>query len=176
MAKPNEVYDFSWDDIGDLEQGRPNLGSTTSVVCYRLLEFTFKDVLSKRFGLEETCQIFRDAGFLAGEKFCENVLNTKLPFDKFVAELKKTLIELKVGVLQVEEMDLEKGTMILTVSEDLDCSGLPVFGETVCDYDEGFLAGILYAYTGENYEAKEVDCWATGDRTCRFKITPHETV
>lgn len=175
MKQTDEVYDFSWDDLGDLEQGRPNLGPTTSVICYRLLEFTFKDILSKKYGLEETRQIFKDAGFLAGEQFCANVLNTKLPFDQFVAELEKVLIDLKVGVLRVEAADLEKGTMTLTVSEDLDCSGLPVFGETVCDYDEGFLAGILYAYTGTKFDAKEIDCWATGDRTCRFKITKQET-
>ena len=56
----------------------------------------------------------------------------------------------------------------LTVSEDLDCSGLPVTGETVCVYDEGFIAGILEAYTNRPFEVREIDCWSTGDRTCRF--------
>lgn len=171
MTKAKDGYNFSWDDLGDLEQGRPNLGPMTSVICYRLLEFTFKDVISKRLGLEETRQIFREAGFLAGEQFCANVLDPKLPLDQFVADLEKQLIDLKIGVLRIEEADLENGSMTLTVSEDLDCSGLPVFGETVCDYDEGFLAGILHEYTGKTFDAKEVDCWATGDRTCRFKIT-----
>ena len=39
--------------------------------------------------------------------------------------------------------------MVLTISEDADCSGLPAIGETVCNYDEGFLAGLLTAYTGK---------------------------
>jgi predicted hydrocarbon binding protein len=56
------------------------------------------------------------------------------------------------------------------LSEDLDCSGLPIFGESVCDYDEGFIAGILEQYTGKKFLVKEVDCWATGDRTCRFEV------
>jgi uncharacterized protein len=171
MTGTGDAYDFSWDDLGDLELGRPNLGLTTSVICYRLLEFTFKDVLSKRLGMKETRQVFHDAGHLAGEHFCKKLLNTKLPFDKFIAELEKVLIDLKIGVLRIEDADLEKGTITLTVSEDLDCSGLPIFGETVCDYDEGFLAGILFTYTGRRFNAKEIDCWATGDRTCRFKIT-----
>lgn len=46
----------------------------------------------------------------------------------------------------------------VTVSEDLDCSGLPITGTTVCDYDEGFLSGILEVYTGKPFQVKEIDC------------------
>jgi len=60
----------------------------------------------------------------------------------------------------------------LTVAEDLDCSGLPVIGHAVCEYDEGFIAGILGCYTGRPFTAREIDCWATGERTCRFEVTP----
>ena len=31
-----------------------------------------------------------------------------------------------------------------------------------------FNAIILQAYTGKPYEVREVDCWANGDRVCRF--------
>jgi predicted hydrocarbon binding protein len=170
MKKDNERYDFSWEDLGDLDLGRPNLGSMTAVICYRLLEYTFKDVLSKEYGVEKTREIFIAAGRLAGEQFCINVLNVKLSFEAFLADLEQKLIDLKIGVLRIEKADMEAGTMTLTVSEDLDCSGLPLYGETVCDYDEGFLAGILFGYTGREFTVKEIDCWATGDRTCRFQV------
>ena len=55
--------------------------------------------------------------------------------------------------------------------EDLDCSSLPITGETVCNYDEGFLAGILKVYTKKEYVVTEVDCWATGSRVCRFEAS-----
>jgi predicted hydrocarbon binding protein len=166
------TYDFSWKDLGDLAEGRPNLGSETSVTVYRLMQFTFKDIFSKELGREKTCELFVKAGLLAGREFCRNVLNPVLPFDEFVADMKAKLIDLKVGVLRVEQADLENLHFVLTVSEDLDCSGLPIFGETVCDYDEGFIAGIFKEYTGKDFTAKEVDCWATGDRTCRFEVKP----
>ena len=73
-------------------------------------------------------------------------------------------------MLRVERADPESLAFLLTVSEDLDCSGLPITGTTVCDYDEGFIAGLLYAYTGLSFSVKEIDCWATGDRTCRFDV------
>ena len=63
---------------------------------------------------------------------------------------------------------IEKMNFTLTVAEDLDCSGLPVSDETICTYDEGFLSGLLSEYTGGHFDVKEVDCWCSGDRVCRF--------
>jgi predicted hydrocarbon binding protein len=71
----------------------------------------------------------------------------------------------------MEAFDPDTGNMVLTVGQDLDCSGLPITNETVCNYDEGFIAGILNAYTGKNYKVSEIDCWANGDRVCRFNST-----
>jgi len=169
MDNKNEPYNFSWDDLGDIELGRPNLGPMMDLVCYRLMEYTFKDVLSKEFGNEKTKEIFIAAGRLAGEQFCKNMLNVDLSFEELISDIEQKLIDLKMGILRVEKADLENGTFTLTVSEDLDCSGLPISGETVCDYDEGFLAGILSVYSGKDCVVKEIDCWATGDRTCRFE-------
>ena len=85
-----------------------------------------------------------------------------------LSELQSKMQELKIGVLRIEKVDEESGKIILNVSEDADCSGLPILGETVCNYDEGFIGGILSMYSGKFYTAVEVDCWATGDRVCRF--------
>ena len=74
-----------------------------------------------------------------------------------------------IGILRIEEASLEDLKITLTISEDLDCSGLPELQYEVCTYDEGFVAGILEKFAGVRFEVKEVDCWCTGDRTCRFK-------
>ena len=79
-----------------------------------------------------------------------------------------------IPVLRIESIDEEKGEIMLTVSEDADCSGLPVLGETVCNYDEGFISGILSVYSGKEYRAVEIDCWATGNRVCRFRAAIEE--
>jgi len=54
------------------------------------------------------------------------------------------------------------------VSEDLDCSGLPELDYEICSYDEGFISALLECFSGMKFIVKEVDCWCTGDRTCRF--------
>jgi len=167
-----DIYDFEWEHLGDLSEGRPNLGNETSVLVYRLMQYSFKDVFSKEVGKKKTLDLFVKAGSLAGKAFCKNILDTSMSFVEFIADLKEKLISLKIGVLMIEEADEQKLEFVLTVSEDLDCSGLPIFGESVCDYDEGFIAGILEEYTGQKFRVKEIDCWATGDRTCRFKAKP----
>ena len=171
MFKEERDYSkFSWEDLGDVTAGRPNLGQSVPVLVYRLFQYTMRDVLITESDVSTANDIFIKAGKLAGEHFCRNALNTDLEFNEFIAELQQTLKDLKIGILRVEKTDLETLEMTLTVAEDLDCSGLPITEETVCDYDEGFIAGILKAYTGKDFHVKEVDCWATGDRVCRFAV------
>lgn len=153
---------------------RGNLGDELPVMVYRLLEYSLKEELKNRFGKETQIDIFRSAGRMAGEYFARNILNLDVSLDQFVNELQQKLRELKIGVLRIEDVNEETGRIVLTVAEDADCSGLPVLGETVCNYDEGFIAGILSVYSGKTYTAVEVDCWATGDRVCRFHANVEE--
>ena len=147
---------------------RENLGEELPVFVYRLLEYSIRDELLQTLGKEKRVEIFRNAGRKAGEYFAKNLLNLDQPMDIFIAELQEKLKSFKIGVLRIEDIDEENGKIILTVSEDADCSGLPILGETVCNYDEGFIAGILSLYSGKVYTAIEIDCWATGGRVCRF--------
>lgn len=171
MANNAGTLFFCWENLGDLEIGRPNLGLMAPVLVYRLMQYSLKAVLAKKLGPQETREIFINAGRLAGEAFCRNVLDTDLNLDRFLVELNKKLLDWKIGILEIEDIQPDILEMTLTVAEDLDCSGLPVSDQTLCDYDEGFLAGILKAYTGKDFKVEEIACWATGDRVCRFRVT-----
>ncbi|MCL1847439.1 MAG: 4-vinyl reductase [Coriobacteriia bacterium] len=159
---------FKWENLGDIKTGRGDLGEDMPVLVYRLMQFTMLDVMTKRFGVDKTNELFRDAGFLAGLEFAKAALDLTVDLDSFVANLQKALEDYRIGILRMEAFDPESGNLVLTVAQDLDCSGLPITNETVCTYDEGFIAGILKAYTGETYRVREIDCWANGDRVCRF--------
>ena len=165
-----ENYDFSWTNLGDISLGRPNLGADVPVLVYRLAQYTMREAIRLRYGEDMARALLREAGWIAGREFCRNVLDTSLDFNAFAAQLQEALKAQRVGIMRLEKVDLNAMSFVLTVSEDLDCSGLPVYGTTVCDYDEGFIAGVLHAYTGKQFTAVEVDCWATGDRTCRFEV------
>jgi predicted hydrocarbon binding protein len=161
-------YPFSWDLLGDLEQGRPNLGPQVRLEIYRLLLFSFRDVLEQHVGTDETDRIIYGAGRLAGEQVYEHLIGDTADFEHYIARLQQVLRETGVGILRLEESDLEAGRLVLTVSEDTDCSGLPDSGDEICVYDEGFIAALLESFTGRPFKVTEVDCWCSGDRTCRF--------
>lgn len=170
MLFNRDNYSFQWKDIGDIALGRPQMGEETSVAVYRMMLYSMRSVLNTEMGSERAAKLFYRAGFLAGEQFFTNRLKNGQPLNLFVAELQQQLLELGIGILRVEDADIEKLKFTLVVAEDLDCSGLPVSGETVCDYDEGFIAGIFEAYTGKAFEVKEIDCWSNGSRVCRFSV------
>lgn len=161
-------YAFSWDLIGDLKAGRPNLGPNMRVEAYRLMQYTMRDVLEQQFGSEKADELFYEAGYMAGKEFYNNRMGEPGDFNEFIRVIQSTFKEMGMGLLKVEKADIENGSFILTVSEDLDCSGLPELGYEICVYDEGFIAGLLERFTGRQFNVKEVDCWCTADRTCRF--------
>jgi hypothetical protein len=172
FKEEREEVTFEWNMIGDIGEGRPNLGTTIDVAVYRLMQFTLRDVLIKKFDTETADRIFYDAGELAGREFCKTMINKNNDFNGFFQETQELLSKLKIGILRIEEADLENMNFTMTVAEDLDCSGLPVSDETICNYDEGFISGLLLEYSGKKFDVKEVDCWCSGDRVCRFDVKP----
>ena len=135
------------------------------------LMYNIMDELNERFGNELADEILHSIGYRAGLALAENLLEPVENLNFFIADLQKKLKELKIGILRIESVDMANLNIVLTVDEDLDCSGLPVTGEAVCIYDEGLISGLLYHATGKKFTVTEVDCWATGDRTCRFEAS-----
>ncbi len=163
---------FQWCMLGDIEKGRPNLGPMVHVAVYRLMQFTLRDILIREFGVEKTDKIIFEAGKEAGKQYCENILTEKKDLNGLFADLQHTMKDLGIGIFRVESADYERGSFVVTVAEDLDCSGIPVCSEEICTYDEGFLTGLPLAYSGQDFKVQEVDCWGTGDRVCRFTVNP----
>ncbi|MDL2274565.1 4-vinyl reductase [Desulfosarcina sp. OttesenSCG-928-G10] len=163
-------YKFNWDtSIGNLDIARTSLGPLTRVEVYRLFQFTLRDVLEQHYGADQSDALLREAGVLAGNAFFKQFCADVKDFSALVQRLQSLFKEMKIGILRLEKTDLENFEFMLTVDEDLDCSGMPDTSDVVCVYDEGLIQGILEAFTHKKFTVREVDCWCTGDRTCRFK-------
>lgn len=170
MSKDTRKYKFSWDLINsDVEDCRPELGNSTTLEVYRLFQFTMRDVLEQRYGTEVADDIFRAAGVMAGRAFYEKYCQEAQDVGSLAKIVQDKFRELSIGIVRFEEVDLENMKFKLTVDEDLDCSGLPDTSEQICIYDEGLIKGILDAFSGEDFSVKEIDCWCSGERTCRFE-------
>ncbi len=169
-ALDQRKYEFSWENTvgADMTAARPDLGPNTRIEVYRLFQFTLRDILEQRYGTETTDTLFRDAGIMAGKNFFEKFCADAEDLGALVKRITELFKEYGIGIFRVEKADLETLRFTFTVSEDLDCSGLPDSSDIICVYDEGFIQGILEAFTGKQFTVEEVDCWCTGDRTCRF--------
>lgn len=166
------MYAFDWKFIGDVALGRPNLGSMAPVEVYRLFQYTLRDVLEQEYGTEQADKLICRAGYIAGKHFYEKHIMPCESFTDFVSKTQDALFKKNIGILRIEDANIETLELTLTVSEDLDCSGLPEMAHGVCTYDEGFISGILESFTGKSFSVKEIDCWCTGDRVCRFSVAP----
>ncbi|MDO3377625.1 hypothetical protein [Geoalkalibacter halelectricus] len=72
-------YQFRWENLGDIEPGRPNLGNQTHVAVYRLMQFTPREVLVSNFGVENTNAPLIASGKLAGREFRRSDSHTTKP-------------------------------------------------------------------------------------------------
>ena len=169
-------YKFDWDTItGNLEVARPQLGPNTRVEIYRLFQFTCRDVLEQHYGADQADHIFREAGLIAGRAFFEQFCSEAEDLNTLIKAVQDNFKELGIGIFRVENADSDDMSFMLTVDEDLDCSGMPDTSEEICVYDEGFIRGILESFSGKEYHVREVDCWCAGSRTCRFRAEIKES-
>lgn len=168
-ADGKRKYVFSWDLLGgDYAQARPDLGPDLKVDVYRLFQFTIRDILEQDYGTEKTDEIFRRAGVMAGQAFFMHYCSQAKDLSTLVKTIQDKFRELGIGIFKVETASDDAKSFVLTVAEDLDCSGLPDVAEEICVYDEGFIKGILDSFSGAQFDVKEIDCWCTGSRICRF--------
>lgn len=126
--------------------------------------------MAKEFGGAAAQKVFYNAGEMAGRELCINMLDKEADACAFFSQMSAVLKEFNIGILKTEKMDDQKLNYTVTLEEDLDCSGLPDSKETVCGWDEGFIAGILQEYMGVDFLVKEIDCWSQGQKLCRFEI------
>lgn len=175
MQEKNRKYEFSWATIGtDLALSRPSLGGSTRIEVYRLFQFTLRDVIEQDYGTAVADDMFRRAGALAGKAFYDQFCNTAHDVNSLVKLIQELFKDMGIGIFRVESFDPDTLEAMITVDEDLDCSGLPDIDDQICVYDEGFIAGIMQGFTGKSFDVHEVDCWCTGARTCRFSVKPIE--
>jgi predicted hydrocarbon binding protein len=171
MAESKRKYQFKWEDTvgADMQVARPNLGASTRVEVYRLFQFALRDILEQHYGADTADDLFREAGVLAGKSFFDKFLNESKNVPSLASAIQKTFHDLGIGIFRVESADTENNRFLFTVDEDLDCSGLPDTSEVICVYDEGFIQGVLESFSGKGFDVREIDCWCTGSRTCRFE-------
>lgn len=176
MQEPTRKYKFNWDDTvgANIGLARPNLGSATRIETYRLFQFALRDVLEQHFGTEQTDIMFREAGVLAGKEFFNKFFKDITSLKELIPCITDVFKEFGIGIFRFEKAEEDDKALFFSIDEDLDCSGMPDSSDVVCVYDEGFLRGVLESISNKKWDVKEIDCWCSGARTCRFKATQQD--
>jgi uncharacterized protein len=167
-----QEHSLSWEDLGDVRTGRPNLGPHTTVTYYRLAQMSMATELVARLGADQADQVIKSAGEIAGRLVHSQFLSSCTDMPSLVRELTRFLKEHNVGILRVEEANEETREFVFTIREDLDCSGTPNDGRFKCKFDEGLVTGVLAGFFDRDMYVEEVECWGRGQTTCRFSARP----
>ncbi|MCL1928008.1 MAG: 4-vinyl reductase [Treponema sp.] len=164
-------YKFDWDTTvgADMELARPSLGTATRVEVYRLFQFSLRDILEQHCGTGKTDELFREAGIMAGKVFFDKFLSDAKTTSELAVKIQASFNTLGIGIFRVEDSVGDNSHFVFTMEEDLNCSGFPDTSDVVCVYDEGFIQGVLESFSGKEFTVREIDCWSTGARTCRFE-------
>jgi len=162
--------EFKISAIGDVSK-RTVLGPFVGVEMFRILRVSMVDLISSQMGEKEANEAIYLAGKAVGgeigKTFCVGITD----LNEYVKKVTEILATLKVGLLRVVSVDLEKGKLIIDVNECVSCSGTPNIGKPICHFEGGIIAGILKFFLKKEAEAVEVKCWAMGNNTCEFVVT-----
>lgn len=71
-----------------------------------------------------------------------------------------------LGTLALERAD----PPTLVIKDCFECAKLPLTGKPECSFGSGMLSALFSAHCGDEREAIEKNCYATGSNLCRFEI------
>ncbi len=153
FKEPRPEPRFSWADLETSPPAAPTSAKTSPWPSTRLLQYTLRDHPDLRPRGAASRRTVRQGRSLAGFHFCKNILDPALNPNEFLAALQQKLRSFPSESCALKGR-FRKATFTLTVAEELDCSGLPCSEETVCQYDEGFIAGRFRGLHGKPFTEK----------------------
>lgn len=110
--------------------------------------------------------VLKSTGRQIGTEVAETMKSDSL--EDLINEIGKFWRDHRLGKMrtQVKEKDAT-----LFIEDCYNCSDMPNVEKPLCSLDEGMLEGILEGRLGVKADAKEIECWGTGAKHCRFKVT-----
>ena len=89
---------------------------------------------------------------------------------RYVELVQSICIDLRIGEVNVEQVDLDNGLIVLRVDECVSCAGLRPAPTPICNFEAGMVGGIIRQFVGRPVKATETRCYATGHDTCGIDV------
>lgn len=150
----------------DVYLGRDVLGPYVSIAHYRGVVLGLTRFLERRYGQLGDALLY-SVGRQTARTVVRDLLEEVGPeraADQFLDALRTA----HVGLPQIEEMG--EGRRRILLRECAICCGMPVAGGAECHYLTGLFSGLHEILWDRAVEAREVRCWAMGDKVCEFEV------
>jgi len=108
--------------------------------------------------------ILYEAGLKVGEALYEKVKDPDM--SNFLANIATFWENHSLGSVEVKNLQ----PLTISVQDCFECSGLPYLGRPACAFDSGILESLFSLYNQEEVKVMETECYALGDKQCRFVI------
>ncbi|MHA1377242.1 MAG: V4R domain-containing protein [Candidatus Helarchaeota archaeon] len=125
---------------------------------------------------DTTTEILYHAGERMAMQFC-NILSSRygLKGVGMIRAYAQIISTRGWGLVELKDIDIEKGTMRAVVKKSLIGSGRKVETDPVDYIPAGVFAGIMEYITKMKLVCEEIKCVAKGDNYCEFIVRPYET-
>lgn len=90
--------------------------------------------------------------------------------DHYVELVRGLCIQLSIGQVVPEKVDLDRGELGLRVDECVSCAGIQGTSGPICHFETGMVGGIVREFLGAPVRAVETRCNAVGDKTCAIQV------
>lgn len=108
--------------------------------------------------------ILHEAGLKVGEALYEKVKDPD--HSTFLGNIAQFWETHSLGTVEVKNLQ----PVTISVEDCFECSGLPYLGRPACAFDSGILESLFSLYNHEEVKVMETQCYALGDKSCRFII------
>lgn len=91
---------------------------------------------------------------------------------KYMDLIRKVCLQLTIGQLVEEKVNLSDGRISLRVDECVSCAGIHGTTGPICHFEAGLVGGVVKVFAGGGHEVRAVEtrCNAIGDNTCGIDV------
>jgi uncharacterized protein len=133
---------------------RPELGEEVPLTLFRILRIIgMRSILGESSGAT-LYMMGKHVGNMVGARD--------------IAEFKNKIIELKIGIPEVEIVDEDH--IVVKLYECITCAGFGNTGELFCDMESGIIAGLMEKVYSKKAKSTQTKSWSVGYNYCEFEI------
>lgn len=147
------------------KSNRPVLGNDIPILIFRVFRHFsagyMEEVLGRGAGV-----VFQNAGRELGREAGAMLYNPSA--DEYLKNVCQFVSDSKIGLLTPREVGADR--LVVDLDECITCAGMTPIGKRICQFEVGFVAGIVEVLTKKKPKAHESLCNMNNERCCQVTV------